>query len=432
MVEVQCSSCHTRYRVDERVLPEGTPTFKCSRCGHVFTIEPRRDHTPLTAKSPSAPRSRVTSDDPSPPKATVPPPAEAAAAEPSRPEPIQPEAKAEPTVPPPSVSEMDPPPSQIAEASTPAISPPKPARPKISTAELLSRPLSKPSEADEGENLSFDFNREDETLDDDLPASDVRVRKQQGTTAQASTRWTVGLDPKADDLNVEDRDFAIEEPPQPAFNRPQVQRGERNRRANRDEFVDEAEAPVYNAGVLHSARFFLGLLLLVLIGFAAATISIHAAPAAARSLLNQLPAVGDRFASPLTPARMVVLHDVHSSYQRGKDGRPFLVIEGQAENVTAAPLHTIGIAASLEATPGTSVSRREVYCGNNLATRTIAAMTPHEIDFFQSLPPATAFKVEATASCPFVIVFTQPVPAANHFALVITRATPGLSTVPNS
>src|SRR5438552_11172197 len=41
MVEVQCTSCHTRYRVDEQVLPEGTPTFKCSRCGHVFTIEPR-------------------------------------------------------------------------------------------------------------------------------------------------------------------------------------------------------------------------------------------------------------------------------------------------------------------------------------------------------------------------------------------------------
>ena len=42
MVEVQCSSCHTRYRVDEQVLPEGTPTFKCSRCGHVFSVEPRK------------------------------------------------------------------------------------------------------------------------------------------------------------------------------------------------------------------------------------------------------------------------------------------------------------------------------------------------------------------------------------------------------
>src|SRR5580658_9421637 len=40
MIEIQCTSCHTRYRIDERVLPEDTPTFKCSRCGHVFTADP--------------------------------------------------------------------------------------------------------------------------------------------------------------------------------------------------------------------------------------------------------------------------------------------------------------------------------------------------------------------------------------------------------
>ncbi|MGH7931789.1 MAG: zinc-ribbon domain-containing protein, partial [Candidatus Binataceae bacterium] len=40
-IEIQCTSCHTRYRIDEQVLPEGTPTFKCSRCGHVFSFEPR-------------------------------------------------------------------------------------------------------------------------------------------------------------------------------------------------------------------------------------------------------------------------------------------------------------------------------------------------------------------------------------------------------
>src|SRR5208283_3295491 len=44
MIEIQCSSCHTRYRIDERVLPAESPTFKCSRCGHVFTTDP------LTAK----------------------------------------------------------------------------------------------------------------------------------------------------------------------------------------------------------------------------------------------------------------------------------------------------------------------------------------------------------------------------------------------
>jgi len=41
MIEIQCTSCQTRYRIDEAILPDDTPTFKCSRCGHVFSAEPR-------------------------------------------------------------------------------------------------------------------------------------------------------------------------------------------------------------------------------------------------------------------------------------------------------------------------------------------------------------------------------------------------------
>ena len=52
MIEIQCTSCNTRYRIDERVLPEETPTFKCSRCGHVFKAEP----VPARPRKPTAPR----------------------------------------------------------------------------------------------------------------------------------------------------------------------------------------------------------------------------------------------------------------------------------------------------------------------------------------------------------------------------------------
>src|SRR5258707_7122919 len=55
MIEIQCTSCHTRYRIDERVLPDDTPTFKCSRCGHVFNADP----VPARARkmAPQAPES---------------------------------------------------------------------------------------------------------------------------------------------------------------------------------------------------------------------------------------------------------------------------------------------------------------------------------------------------------------------------------------
>ncbi len=81
MIEIQCTSCHTRYRIDERVLPDDTPTFKCSRCGHVFNADPvparvrkaalpkrrtanrsRRERSAPARPRPSAFKSQVESD----------------------------------------------------------------------------------------------------------------------------------------------------------------------------------------------------------------------------------------------------------------------------------------------------------------------------------------------------------------------------------
>ncbi len=60
MIEIQCTSCQTRYRIDERILPEDTPTFKCSRCGHVFSAEPRQK----AARRPGAPGTRSSAPKP--------------------------------------------------------------------------------------------------------------------------------------------------------------------------------------------------------------------------------------------------------------------------------------------------------------------------------------------------------------------------------
>src|SRR5215471_96339 len=56
MIEIQCPSCQTRYRIDENVLPQDSPTFKCSRCGHVFSGDPRLSTEPAAAAKPRPPR----------------------------------------------------------------------------------------------------------------------------------------------------------------------------------------------------------------------------------------------------------------------------------------------------------------------------------------------------------------------------------------
>jgi len=186
--------------------------------------------------------------------------------------------------------------------------------------------------------------------------------------------------------------------------------------------LDEGAAPLYNHGVTRSARFFLALCLLVAIGFGATTFAIHTAPAAALDLLNRLPVIGSRFVSPIVPARMVALRDVHAEYRRGRDGRLALVVEGQAENVSHTALHTIRITARIWTPAGGAAARRQVYCGNSLATRTVAQMTTHEIEFFQELPPPKSFALESSSACPFVIVFVDPPAQLAHFDIAVTEA----------
>jgi hypothetical protein len=305
-------------------------------------------------------------------------------------------------------------PATPAAPPPPAATPLNPAGSKISTAELLARPFAKaPDEAPEGENLAFDFNDEHPPLDDD-PSGDSAPLNDDLIRERSEKIWAVGDDLQGP-LTAESDRFAIGDSPARG-------RSRKAPPAADDKFIDEAAAPLYNRGVAHSARFFLGLLLLVFLGFAAMTLTIRTAPAAARGFLNQLPIIGDRFASPLVPARMVALHDVHSNYQLGKDGKAILVIAGQAQNVSTLPLHTMGIAATLAGSAGKGGARREVYCGNNLVSRTIGEMTSHEIDFFQGLPPPQSFRAEPSASCPFVIVFTGPLVPTSRFALSVTRA----------
>ncbi len=399
MVEVQCSSCHTRYRIDEQVLPEGTPTFKCSRCGHVFSLEPRGEAPEAVAgetkadtrsdSSPSEQNGLATANSVNPPVEKVSP----------------------------ADSRRD---SQAAIRSgkLPSEAPPT----KSLTQELISRPIrTRHEESAGGESLTFDFRDEPAPLGETATPNGVSAIKPPADGARtrrpAVTGWEVGEVPE----NIE----AVK--PGTRFKIGAAEFGNVNADPDsddvitEDDFVDESSAPVYNRGVTHSARFVVGLLFIVGVCFAAATLAIHNAPAAALGTLTRIPILGERFPSPITPARMVALRNVRASYQRSRDGGSALIIQGDADNVSGSTLHTIKIAASLGPA---NLDQREVYCGNNLATRTVSQMTLHEIEFFQKLNPPRDFALGPSASSPFVIVFPNASSAAQDFTLAVSEARP--------
>jgi len=434
-IEVQCSSCHTRYRIDEQVLPEGTPTFKCSRCGHVFTIDPRSraqgsteavapsaeaapasPRTPRSRREPRQPISRQAFDDtPGEKPAESSPPKVADSGIAEREESAAPRNDAAAV-------------NEALAAPSPTLPPvSSPEEKKPSTDDLLSKPFRDEETSASGENLHFDFNEDhpDSRLNErtDLqPANDRRRDEWQvGDVDFGTPAPTASFDdqpPVEEDLApiTPDRSLA-------ASRRPRVGALKPASRKPREDFLDESAAPIYNrSAVTHSARFFVALFALVAFGYAATTVLIRSAPATAAELLSHLPKVGDRFILPVAPARLVAMRDVHSDYLQIKDGHTALVVTGIAENVGNHALHAVRIAASLHDAAQHTLASRMVYCGNNLSAPTVAQMTPHELDFYQQLDPPKAFTLEPASTSPFVIVFIDPPSAVSRFDVSVATA----------
>jgi hypothetical protein len=167
------------------------------------------------------------------------------------------------------------------------------------------------------------------------------------------------------------------------------------------------------------------MLALIAIAYGAVTVFIRSAPATAADILSHLPRIGDRFITPIAPARLVAMRDVHADYLQTKGGHTVLVVTGIAENVGGHSLHAVQIAANLRDAAQHSLASRAVYCGNNLSATMVAQMTPHELEFFQKLDPPKAFSLDPSATSPFVIVFIDPPAAVNGFDVSVATATAG-------
>jgi len=59
---VQCPSCHVTYRVSDSLVTKSGPTFRCSRCRHVFVLGSKPE-TDLGQKTPSSPSPNQQEDD---------------------------------------------------------------------------------------------------------------------------------------------------------------------------------------------------------------------------------------------------------------------------------------------------------------------------------------------------------------------------------
>ncbi len=424
MTEIQCPSCQTRYRIDERVLPEETPTFKCSRCGHVFSAEPRQSKE----TAPAATRPKAATPDPAQPEAACRPSASVTPGT-AAPNGITPDdsapresapkeatakerttrTRADSTATNPSAK-----PEAKPTAGKPAKSPAEPAAAASARRGDLLRRLFEGGSA-EAENLTFDFH-------DEKPDPDAKAEPEFRKEADED-QWEVGdaaggLGDAPD--TGEEGDLHETSPAAALLRRAAAARAA----ADAEIEPDPSVAFLYKGGKVHAAGFFIGLFLLVFLGFGLFSLIICGAPTASAEFLSAVPGVGDRFAPPIMPARLVALTDVNATYKNLKTNRPALVISGTAQNVGNAPLHVVQVQVSLLADAQSPLKTQTVYCGNSLSAEMVGEMTPRELEFFQKLEPPKNFVLAPAQSSAFALVIIDPPPGVTKFQVSVTRAQP--------
>src|SRR6266478_3210068 len=447
MIEIQCTSCHTRYRIDERVLPDDTPTFKCSRCGHVFNADPvpAKQRTP----APTATEQAIGND--SQPAQTLRPPRPPASA-PAAPaerrsvirETVAPARAAEPDFNAPPQRQPD---AQQFESVKPHIDRqiPQPAASESNGGHELDsdHPLNRTfgdreQKADTGENFRFDFNDEHHEIGDAERNHPQDDQEDHHVTEppRDDDRWQVGEAPAEFDAKparyTPPMTDVPEPPPASAHRVAAALKAARPR-------VAEAPQPAKSAGYelghlgedaddmpmlgkTYASGYFVAMFFVVAVAFVATSALVASEPVASARLLGQTPRIGSYFARPIVPAMLVALHDVRTEYRTLKGGQVALLITGTAQNVGASPLHLVQINADLLDGGARAVASLGVYCGNELSAKMLGEMTPREIEFSQGLSPQKSFAMEPSGAAPFLMVFINPPAHAGNVRLSVSKA----------
>jgi predicted Zn finger-like uncharacterized protein len=452
MIEIQCTSCHTRYRIDERVLPDETPTFKCSRCGHVFTAEPvpsrRRkaepDKADRGAKSPSANVSAPSAQhaqEPPPPapqsrdEAETPANVDTSAAEETE-ERRTPAFVANKSVDAPATAgPRAPDTGELPRSSAPRHQePPSVSEEPAPTDDPLNKSFEDPApRGDTGENLKFDFTAE-------RGAPREEPEREFGERDDRNEGWQVG-EPDEDPRprrRVQPAMDIDDVPPAPQDTR--TARGRAQFAAGADlasshETVRERQRVpddvsfIEDPSSIHSSAYFIGVFFIVAVGFFVFSLFINGEPAASVKMIGQLPVIGSHFAPPLIPATLVALEDVHVDSRTLKGGQSALVVTGNARNAGNRPLHAIQIEVLLLNQAQQSVARAQTYCGNDLSPRMFDEMTPRELEFSLGLNPPKNFSLDPAQVTPFMLVFRDPPREAKSLRIAVTQADPAAEPI---
>lgn len=375
---VQCPGCQISYKVSDSLITTANPTFRCSRCKHIFVLEiktaaafagdataappllPRQAEPELSFSfAPAAmadiPEEKIKKNSASLEEPDYPPQEKAEFSKPAFAESVPPIEEA--------------PDTDAAKAEPPPMIEEKPPPPLTQEEDRWSLTPSRPHE----ESFTIAEERRSERMESPTtPESDLE------------DDWQVSYPP------LEERETTL------TLDRP--------------------------LSVIPYISLFVGLLLL----YSLLTLMYQAQPRSIENAIKTIPWLGAAVLKNNHLRMGIVLQSMRPSFQTIQGNREVFVLSGVAVNRNPISVREVRVEGHIFNAAGKEIDQQTISIGNAISSKIIRDLTAQEISILQKLNPQKRFEISPDESAGFVIVFLKPSGEVKNFSCRILSAETGI------
>lgn len=164
------------------------------------------------------------------------------------------------------------------------------------------------------------------------------------------------------------------------------------------------------------------LVALALSGFVLLTVIYQVNPQPLDSVLRRIPWYGSTVFEDRHFKRTLVFESLASGVQPVLNQTEVFVVSGKLVNRNDRSIHKVQIEARIFDAEGRQVGRQVTFVGNAISASIIQDMTFREIALLQSLKPQSAYRIPANESANFTIVFPRPKAPVESFSCRVLSA----------
>ena len=161
-------------------------------------------------------------------------------------------------------------------------------------------------------------------------------------------------------------------------------------------------------------------LLVMLFAFATALHLAH--PNFSEGIVRSIPLVGPSVLKNNYLKNGVALQSLNASHQTIQGNREVLVVTGVAQNQNPVVIREVRIAGQIYNLEGKEMEQQTIWIGNAISPRIIRGMTLQDISDLQRLKPLKTFEIPPGDSIPFTIVFLKSTKETKDFSCEVLTA----------